>query len=219
MKKNRQDLLNELFLRRLFKRGIFILAGSVIQGFAMGVFLFPHSIPSGGGAGIAVLLNYWFQTPMSIGLWLTNFIFLISSVHYLGKVSAVGTIITITITSVSVNVFEVYAASPFTNLWSDLLIGSVILGSGVSILLKQGVSNGGIGFAALAISKYKNIEPAKVLFVMNGSIIIITSYVIDWAIIVQAVLCQWISTRIVSWLLNASYPKSPLYTIAWRKKS
>ncbi|WP_317618345.1 YitT family protein [Paenibacillus sp. PL91] len=219
MRKSRPDLLNELFLRRLLKRGSLIMTGSIIQGFAMGVYLFPHSIPSGGGAGLAVLLNYWLHTPISIGLWLSNFFFLISSVHYLGKVSAFGTIFTITVTSVSVNVFQVYFISPFSSVWIDLLVGSIILGCGVSILLKQRVSNGGIGFAALAIAKYKKIEPAIILFWMNGIIIIITSYVIDWIIIIQAIICQWISTRIVSWLYSASHPKKHVYTIAWRKKN
>lgn len=194
------------------------MIGSVVQGFAMGVFLFPHSIPSGGGAGLAVLFNHLLHVPISIGLWLTNFLFLISSVHYLGKISAFGTIFTITVTSVSVNFFEQFIVSPFDSLWIDLLFGAVILGTGVSILLKQRVSNGGIGFAALAIAKSKNVDPAKILFWLNGSIIVVTAYVIDWMIIVQAIICQWISTRIVSWLYSASLPPKPSYKPAWRNK-
>ncbi|MFD1956906.1 YitT family protein [Paenibacillus thailandensis] len=209
---------NESFMLRLAAKGPFIIAGSVIQGFAMGVFLFPHSIPSGGGAGLAVLLNHWLHTPISIGLWLTNFLFLMSAVHYLGKMSAFGTIMTITVTSISVNFFEEYLKSPFVSWWTDLLVGSIILGTGVSILLKQRVSNGGIGFAALAISKYKKTDPAKILFWLNGGIIVVTACVIDWMIIVQAIICQWISTRIVSWLYRASFPRKRFYTVAWRKK-
>lgn len=207
-------------ISRLMQRSPLIIAGSAVQGFAMGVFLLPHSIPSGGGAGLAVLLHHWLHVPVSIGLWLFNFCFLLSAVHYLGKFNAIGTILTITATSVSVNFFEVYVHSPFDNNWIDLAAGSVILGCGVSILLRQGVSNGGIGFAALAIARYKRLSPAVVLFWMNGIIIVITGYVIDWVIIVQAIICQWISTRIVSWLYQASYPpKKPVYPLAWRKKN
>ena len=74
----------------------------------MAMFLFPHAIPSGGGAGIAVLLNHAFEIPMSLGLWLANFIFLAFTVPYLDGVSAFGTIFVITVTSVSVNFFEVF---------------------------------------------------------------------------------------------------------------
>jgi uncharacterized membrane-anchored protein YitT (DUF2179 family) len=192
--------LNAALFRRIIKKLSLIATGSVLQGFGMAVFLFPHSIPSGGAAGLAVLLNYWFHLPMSLGLWVMNIMFLLSTVHYLGKVSAVGTIMVITVTSVSVNVLDVYFDSPFTNIWIDLLAGSIFLGTGIAILLSQRVSNGGIGYVALAIYKWKRLNPGKTLFWMNGFIFLITAYVIDWTIIIQAIICQWVSTRIVIWL-------------------
>lgn len=207
------------FLRRLWQKSSHIIAGSLIQGFAMGVFLFPHSIPSGGGAGIAVLLNYWFELPMSLGLWLTNISFLLFAVHYLGRISAIGTIMVITVTSVSVNYFEVYFHTPFANVWVNLLAGSLFLGIGISILFKERVTNGGIGFVALAIAKRKRVNPGSALFWMNGGIFLLTALVIDWKIIIQALLCQWLSTRIVKWLHTPSViGKRPLYFLAWRKK-
>jgi|GEM_PF-362734 len=203
-------------IRRSLQKGSMIFAGSMIQGFAMAVFLFPHAIPSGGAAGLAVLLNYWFQLPMSIGLWLMNFLFLITSIQYLGKISAVGTIGVITTTAVSVNFFEVYFRTPFENIWLDLLTGSIFLGLGITLLLKQRVSNGGIGFVALALSKQKKIDPGKALFWMNGFIFLLTAVVINWQIVIQALLCQWLSTRIVSWLYRVSFP--PVLQMAWRNK-
>ncbi|WP_339325128.1 YitT family protein [Paenibacillus sp. FSL W8-0194] len=198
-------------IRHISRKLFFITAGSVIQGFAMAVFLFPHAIPSGGGAGIAVLLNHAFGVPMSLGLWMANFAFLIFTVHYLGSVSAFGTVFVITVTSVSVNFFEVFVKPPIGNVWIDLLIGSVILGTGISVLLRQRVSNGGIGYVALAIYKYKRIHPGTSLFWMNGFIFILTAYVIDWKIIVLAVACQWISTRVIKWIHRFPIP-------VWRGK-
>ncbi|MEK4358309.1 YitT family protein [Paenibacillus sp. FSL M7-1455] len=198
-------------IRHISRKLFFITAGSVIQGFAMAVFLFPHAIPSGGGAGIAVLLNHAFGIPMSLGLWFANFAFLIFTVHYLGSVSAFGTVFVITVTSVSVNFFEVFVKPPIGNVWIDLLVGSVILGTGISMLLRQRVSNGGIGYVALAIYKYKRIHPGTSLFWMNGFIFMLTAYVIDWKIIVLAVACQWMSTRIINWIHRFQIP-------VWRGK-
>lgn len=206
-----------LFYRRFIHKLFFLTVGSIIQGFAMAVFLFPHSIPSGGGAGIAVLLNHTLAIPMSVGLWITNLIFLIFTVQYLGKISAVGTVLVITITSVSVNFFEVFVESVFKNVWIDLLAGSVLLGTGVAILMKQRVSNGGIGYVALAIYKYKRINPGTSLFWINGLIFALTAYVIDWKIIIMAVMCQLISTRIINWIHQFPVTK-PQYKPAWRKK-
>ncbi|MDR9855807.1 MULTISPECIES: YitT family protein [Paenibacillus] len=206
-----------LFYRKLLKKWFLITAGSIVQGFAMAVFLFPHDIPSGGGSGIAVLLNYAFGMPMSLGFWFANFIFLICTAPYLGNTSTVGTIYVITVTSVAVNFFEVYVKQPYPNVWIDLLIGSVFLGTGVATLMKQRVSNGGIGFAALAIYKYKKIKPGTSLFWMNGFIFGLTALIIDWKIIILAIACQMVSTRIINWMLRSSRPRiRPRYGFAWR---
>lgn len=208
---------NNSFLRRLIKKLSMIAAGSIIQGFAMAVFLFPHAIPSGGGAGIAVLLNHGLGIPMSLGLWLSNIIFLLFTVHYLGSVSAVGTVMVITVTSVSVNFFEVYVEPPLNHVWIDLLFGSLLLGTGIALLMKQRVSNGGIGYVALAVYKYKGIHPGTSLFWMNGFIFALTAYVIDWKIIFLAVLCQWLSTRMIHLILRFQ-SFNPFFRPAWRKK-
>lgn len=191
--------------RRAFKKGAHIFAGSMIQGFAMAVFLFPHSIPSGGGAGIAVLLNYGLGIPMSLGLWAANIAFLLFGIHYLGNVSAIGTVMVITLTSASVNVFDALADSPFQNVWIDLLCGSLLLGAGIAILMRERFSNGGIGFVALAIAKTRGVNPGRTLFGLNGLIFAVTAYVIDWHIIFQALICQWISTRLVGLLYGLSF--------------
>lgn len=207
------------FYRRLTRKISLITLGSIVQGFAMAVFLFPHAIPSGGGAGIAVLLNHLFGVPMSLGLWFSNFIFLVFTVQYLGSVSAAGTVYVITVTSVSVNFFEVFVRLPFHNLWIDLLSGSLFLGTGVAMLMKQRVSNGGIGYVALAIYKFKGIHPGTSLFWMNGVIFALAAYAIDWKIIILAFVCQWISTRVINRLLFHPWPRPrPAYGLAWRNK-
>lgn len=207
------------FFRRLWQKNIHILVGSLIQGLAMGMFLFPHSIPAGGCAGLAVLLNYGFQLPVSIGLWTTNILFLLFAVHYLGRVSAIGTIMVITITAVSVNFYEVYLHSPFANVWMDLVAGSILLGIGISVLLRERFTNGGIGFVALAIERRHKMNPGSALFWINTIIFLITAVVIDWSIIVLALLCQWISTRIVRAVYSPSVLlKRPFYFGAWRRR-
>ena len=194
---------NSSFLRKY----ILVAIGAVIQGFAMGVFLFPNYIPSGGAGGFTVLLNYWFGIPLSLALWIMNASMLLFALHYLGGKSTIGTLFGITVTSISVNLFEVSLESPFSTISLDLLFGSIFLGTGIAILLRQGVSNGGVGVIALIIAKYKKINPGKSLFWINGAIFVITGYVIVWEIIIQALICQWVSTTIVRWLYNVRVPR------------
>ena len=194
-------------MRGFLRKYILVTIGAVIQGFAMGVFLFPNYIPSGGAGGFTVLLNYWFGIPLSLALWIMNASMLLFALHYLGGKSTIGTLFGITVTSISVNLFEVSLDSPFSTVSLDLLFGSIFLGIGIAVLLRQGVSNGGVGVIALIIAKYKKINPGKSLFWINGVIFVITGFVIVWEIIIQALICQWVSTTIVRWLYNVRVPR------------
>nr|WP_273844907.1 YitT family protein [Halalkalibacter alkalisediminis] len=199
---------------------ILITCGGLIQGMGMSLFLFPHSIPSGGAGGLAVLLNYWVNIPLSFALWIVNFSLLVAAINWLGNASAIGTMYGITITSLSVHLFNFSLYRPYDSVWIDLLIGSILLGIGVGILLSQGVSNGGMGVLALIISKVKDISPGKPLFLLNGSIFIFTASIIAWPIVIQALLSQWISTRMVDLIfqLKAQVIDTPLLALRRRKK-
>ncbi|WP_100406175.1 YitT family protein [Bacillus solitudinis] len=200
-------------------RSYFIIAlGGVLQGLAMALFLFPHSIPSGGAAGLAVLINYWFNIPLSFALWFVNFSLLVLAIKWLGNSSALGTMFGISITSLSIYYFDLIKYMPITNVWIDLVIGSLILGCGVGILLRQDVSNGGMGVLALIFSKHRQIPPGKPLLLLNGSIFILTASIIDWHIVIQALISQGIATRVVDIIYNVNVSLSKPLLMGWRKK-
>ncbi|MFC2949792.1 YitT family protein [Virgibacillus sediminis] len=202
--------------RFILKSGLVIFGGAV-QGFGMGLFLFPHFIPSGGAGGIAVLLNYLFGLGMGAALWIVNFSFLLLAVNYFGKRFVVWTVVGITVTSLSINFFQHQDLIANRHLIYDLIIGSVFLGTGVGILMRQGVSNGGIGVVALMISSGRDILPGRPLFLLNACIFLITALIIDLKLIFLALISQWISTKVVDLICQLNF--QPVYTLAFRKKT
>jgi uncharacterized membrane-anchored protein YitT (DUF2179 family) len=82
--------------------------------------------------------------------------------------------------------------------------------------MREGVSNGGMGVVALIISTSRNTLPGKPLFWINVSIFIITASIISWDLIVQALISQWISTKVVDFVCRLNWHQT--YTLAWRKK-
>src|SRR5690606_8581015 len=165
--------------------------------------------------GITVLLNYWFGLSMGTALWIVNFTLLLAGLYVLGKRFAVWTVIAITMTSLSVTFFEQIPVHN-RNLMIDLVFGSIFLGIGIGILMRQNVSNGGIGVLALIISKKYNVLPGRSLFWINSFIFIFAAIIIDWKIIILALLSQWIATQVVNMIFQLSFDKS--YTLGWRKK-
>ncbi|PLS14779.1 membrane protein [Bacillus sp. M6-12] len=201
---------------KFWRKNGLVIAGGTIQGFGMGVFLFPHAIPSGGAGGLSVLINYWFNIPIGFALWIVNFSMLLLAMKYLGNRSTLWTMVSITVTSLAIYAFQLTVHVPARNVWIDLAIGSIFLGTGVGILLREGVSNGGVGVIALIISNSRNILPGKPLFLINGCIFILTASVIKWEIIIQALLSQWISTIMVDLICKINFYQT--YTLGWRKK-
>lgn len=199
-----------------FQKNGLVVAGGTIQGLGMGLFLFPHAIPSGGAGGVAVLLNYFFHLDMGLALWIVNFSMLVVATKYLGNKSALWTMLAITITSITVAFCEQYYLTVYRNEWFDLLIGSIFLGTGIGILLKEGVSNGGVGVIALILARRRNSLPGPTLFWINSSIFIMTGFLINIELIVQALISQWISTKIVDIVYYYRFHQA--YTLDWRRK-
>ncbi|WP_226619549.1 YitT family protein [Cytobacillus firmus] len=168
-----------------------------IQGIAMTFFLFPHFIPSGGAASLAVLFNYLLDTPYSVTLWVLNAGLLLAAAKWLGKSSVFWTLFCVSVTSVTIDFLTPYITEPLNSVLLDLLLGAAVFGVGVGILFRMGASSGGMDILALIISKARGSAPGRTLFYINGSLLLLTGVVVDWKVIVYAVICQMIGTRMI----------------------
>ncbi|RBP92917.1 putative 5xTM membrane YitT family protein [Cytobacillus firmus] len=180
----------------LYKSLILGMAAS-IQGIAMTFFLFPHFIPSGGAASLAVLFNYLLDTPYSVTLWILNAGLLLAAAKWLGKSSVIWTMFCVSVTSVTIDFLTPYITEPLNPVLLDLLLGAAVFGVGVGILFRMGASSGGMDILALIISKARGSAPGRTLFYINGSLLLLTGVVVDWKVIVYAVICQMIGTRMI----------------------
>ncbi len=181
--------------------------GAIIQGVSMALFLFPHGIPSGGAAGIAILLNYWIDIPLGAALWLANFTLLSLAIYWFGYRWTLRTTYSVTVTSYTVHFLELYVHLPHINLLFDLILGGLVFGIGVGILIRFGASSGGMVIPSLIIASIKKVSPGKVMFWLNMTIFIITASIIEWKIVFYAIFCQWLSTQVIDFVyrLNLRY--------------
>lgn len=197
----------------------FLLIGAIVQGMAMSIFLFPHSIPSGGAAGLAILVNHWFQLPLGFSLWLANVVFLVFALKYFGYTWTFRTILAVATTSTTVSLFSIkYLIVPHVSIVLDIVAGAILFGIGVGILIRAGASSGGMVIPALMIATYKNWSPGKVMMAINLCIFLLTSIVIDYKIVIYAIICQFISTNIIDFIYELKFNPSSFLTPSWRKK-
>ena len=197
---------------------ICLIFGGTMQGLGMALFLFPHSIPSGGAAGIAILLNFFFALPLGLSLWLANIIFLLFAINYFGYTWTFRTIISVATTAATVSIITAHVPHIHVHILIDMAAGSFFFGIGVGILIRVGASSGGMVIPALIIASYKNWSPGKVMMGINLFIFLLTSLVINYKIVVFAIICQYISTNIIDYIYQIKFQSLQIPIYNWRKR-
>jgi uncharacterized membrane-anchored protein YitT (DUF2179 family) len=192
--------------------------GAFLQGMSMSLFLFPHSIPSGGAAGLALLLNHWFHLSLGFSLWLANIVFLFFALNYFGYTWTLRTIISVATTSMTITLLTSQITLPHVHIFLDLLGGSIFFGIGVGILIRAGASSGGMVIPALMIASYKKWSPGKVMMGINLLIFCLTALIIDYKIVIYAIICQFLSTNIIDYIYELRFSNLSILSATWRKK-
>jgi uncharacterized membrane-anchored protein YitT (DUF2179 family) len=196
----------------------YLTCGAIIQGIGMALFLFPNSIPSGGAAGIAILLNYWLHISLGGSLWFANLMSLTLALKFFGYEWTLRTIYSVSVTAFTVNWVTNYWHLPQFNVGIDILFGALLYGIGVGILIRYGSSSGGMVVFALVLAIYKKWSPGKAMFWINISVFILTALAIDFKIVIYAVTCQWLSTKIIDFMDSYQIKFPFLLELAWRRK-
>ncbi|MEK4028015.1 MULTISPECIES: YitT family protein [Bacillaceae] len=205
-------------MRRLLLTYFYLLIGAFLQGMAMSLFLFPHSIPSGGAAGLALLMNHWFHLPLGFSLWLANAAFLLFALNYFGFTWTFRTITSVAATSTTISILTYQIPHMHVHIFFDMLAGSIFFGIGVGILIRVGASSGGMVIPALMIASYKNWSPGKVMMGINLFIFLLTSLIIDYKIVIYAVVCQFLSTSLIDYIYEFRFQKVNVLSPNWRRK-
>ncbi|MGV3487267.1 MAG: YitT family protein [Tuberibacillus sp.] len=183
-------------VKEISRAGI-LLSGAMMQGTAMALFLFPHHIPSGGGAGLALVFSHWFKMPLDLALWVINFSMLTLAFIIFGFYWTIRTMFSVTIMSGTVHILNAAAIFQHHSLFVDLLIGGLLFGLGETLLIRHGASSGGMLVPALMISSTQRMPPGRVLFWINFVIFLLTASTLEWNIIIYAVVCQWLQAKVI----------------------
>jgi uncharacterized membrane-anchored protein YitT (DUF2179 family) len=209
--------LEKRFMNRFFLIYICLVFGAILQGMAMSLFLFPHSIPSGGAAGIAILLNHFLGLPLGFSLWMANIVFLLFALNYFGYSWTFRTILAVATTSTTVSLFTSQGSHLHIHILLDLAAGSLFFGIGVGLLIRSGASSGGMVIPALLIASYKNWRPGKVMMWINLLIFLLTAVVINYKIVIFAIICQYLSTSIIDYIYKLRFHHLYMLSYSWRK--
>ncbi|WP_216830259.1 YitT family protein [Alkalihalobacterium elongatum] len=180
--------------------GVSLTIGSILQGLSMSLFLFPHAIPSGGAAGIAILFEYLFSIKYELSLWSFNFLLLAIAFKWIGLFSVIKTLYSVTVTSITIALIGLLGMEAISIVYVDMFLGAILFGVGVSLLFISGASSGGVAIIVHVLHKKYNLMPGRLLFLFNSVIFMSLAITIDWIILVYALITQFISAKIIDLL-------------------
>jgi uncharacterized membrane-anchored protein YitT (DUF2179 family) len=196
--------------KKLLSDYITISLGAFILSIAINIFLAPLKISTGGVSGVATVLYYLADIPLSVTVLSINVLLFFLASKKLHKESLVKTFAGVVLLS-----FFLEATSHTGFYCSDIFIGSifggVLSGIGIGFTMRRNASTGGSDFGALILQrKLPHISPAKIILIIDFIIvsvsgIVFKDYIICFYSLVSLYVCSYIADRI---LTMGDYAKS-----------
>lgn len=180
--------------KKIIRDLLLVIIGNLLLAIAVGVFILPFNILSGGVAGIAVALEPIIHVDpkttvdcLVIGMFILGFIFL-------GKQFALKTVVS----SVIYPTFLTFVIAVAPTLQLDAAIaslyGGLIAGIGIGIVFRTGSSTGGMDIPPLIINKLTNIKIAVLVMIVDMLTVILGVFSYG----VEAVLIGFLSVFVCS---------------------
>ena len=149
------------------------ISGSIISAFGTACFLLPNQLSSGGFSGIATILYYLLNIPMGTTIIFLNIPIFIFAYFREGKDFLLRAIISTTIYSKFLNVFENIPIFIYDKSLASVY-GGVIIGVGLSLIFKGKSSTGGTDLVANIIRTYKKeIRIGSILQVLDVVVVLL----------------------------------------------
>ena len=184
-------------MKKHIKNGILLVVGNYLLALAVGMFILPYNILSGGVAGIAVALEPLLNISPTIMINVLVIGLFIVGALVLGRNFAIST-------AISTFLYPFFLT--FTNQGIDIgvdpilasLYGGLLAGIGVGMVLRTGSSTGGMDVPPLVLHKYTHLEISTWVLIVDG----ITVALGLWTFGLHAVLIGFISVWACAFAIN-----------------
>lgn len=159
------------FFRKYLIKGMYIIIGCALMGFATGQFLLPNQLSTGGFSGIATVLYYFFSIDMGLTTILLNIPFFIIAYSRIGKGFLARGIIGTVMLSIFLSIFE--NLGPLTtDRFLGCIYGAVFMGLGMAMVLRAEASTGGSDLIMNIVRTYKPSVRSSTIIIIVDTIIV-----------------------------------------------
>lgn len=165
------EINKKIKLKKYIYDFILLIIGCAIMAISTSFFLLPNQLSSGGFTGIATITYYLLKWPVGIVILALNIPLFILSYFRIGKEFLIKGILGTIFLSIFIDIFD-----KFKPLTQDRILGCVyggiIMGIGMSLVLKGSSSTGGTDLLSYIIKSYKPYYRTSNLIVIIDIVIV-----------------------------------------------
>ena len=182
-------------LRGIVAEAAVLLAGSMMFGLAVNLFIEPGQITMSGFTGISTTINHFLGTPVGTMMILLNLPLLFLEWRRAGSAGVLRTGIGILCTSLAIDGFS-FLRSDFTDPLLCAVFGGLIMGAGGGLLLTRGYTTGGSDLCAFLITrKFRRLTTGRVILFIDVVIVVGSSALMQrWTGLLYSFVAVWCYT-------------------------
>ncbi len=164
--------------RKSLETIICVLLGNIALAVAVGAFIVPHGIITGGSTGIVLTINHYVKGNLSVTIFIVNILLFILGTIVLGKKFALTTLVSTVVYPVFLSIVQ--AIPGITKLTDHIMLaslyGGAVLGLGIGLVVRVGASTGGTDILALVLHKWFHIPLAVFIYMVDFSVLLCQAF-------------------------------------------
>lgn len=207
-------------LTKLLKDIIWYFIGCFIFSSAVTLFVSPNEISPGGLTGISTALNYLFGLPTGITLFIINLPILLLGFLKFGGYFIIKTAIATSLLSLTLTFTDLIYPTFQIDKILAAVFGGILMGLGLSIVLRHGATTGGIDIIAKLINmKFRHLTVGRLILIMDGLVIGIAALVYgNIESVLYSVISMYSSSRVMDLVLYGADKGKLIYIITQKNE-
>ena len=194
---------------------IFYIIGCAIYSVAVTSLITPNAVSPGGFTGVAAVLNYLTGFSTGIILLILNVPVIIWGIIRLGGIFVVKTAIATGILSLCLQLSELFVPQFTVNKILASIFGGVLMGTGLSLILRRGATTGGVDIIATLVNRrFRYLSVGRVILISD--IIVITFVSIVYKNVesgLYSIVAMYASSRVTDAILYGSDRGKIVYAV------
>ncbi|MFC4599049.1 YitT family protein [Cohnella hongkongensis] len=189
-----------------------LISGTALYAFGLQYFILPNQLMEGGVTGIAVLLNYALDLPVSITSLAINLPLFVLGWRLLGKEAMVytfaGTVLLSLFLWVAESLVERGWLVPFRaeqDFMLAVLYAGVTLGTGLGLVFRAGGTTGGADIIARIVHRTRSWSMGRIILSLDAAILGISLLLIPKEKVLYTIVSVFIASRIIDYIQEGAY--------------